>query len=407
MRTKYGHLTYCSNIHPGESWSEHFLQLKENLPLVRKNLSPNAPMGIGLRLGNEASLELIKPSNIYEFQTWLKNEGFYVFLINGFPYGNFHKTTVKENVYKPDWTTNERLDYTLRLFSILSQLLPKELEGGVSTPPISYQFFDITDFERKQRVRASTQNIIKILHHLIQVQMDTGQVLHLDMEPEPDGILGNVELWIQWYLDVLLPTALPEIQSKWGFTKEATEGKVKNHIRICLDVCHSAVSFEKNKTIVWLLKENLIQIGRIQISSALKAKFSKDPKPTLDLLSSFDEPTYLHQVIIQSEDGQLVSFSDLPYALLRGARPFEEWRIHFHVPVFLDSFGMLSSTQSELIEILNLQKDFFLTNSLEVETYTWGVLPKELQTPIVTSIIRELQWVKSILESETNLKVVE
>lgn len=398
MKTKYGHLTYCSNIHPGETWSDHFLQLKENLPIIRSKVSPQTPMGIGLRLSGEASFELIKPNIISEFQTWLTKEGFYVFLINGFPYGNFHKTTVKENVYHPDWATTDRLDYTIRLFSILSQLLPEGLEGGVSTPPISYQFFDKTDAERELRVKSATQNITEVLHHLIQIQKETGKILHLDIEPEPDGILGNVELWIHWFRDIFLPTALPEIQSQWGFTKEEAESIIRNHIRICLDVCHSAVSFEDNNTIVRLLRENFIKVGRIQISSALKVKFPEDPKPTLDSLKYFEEPTYLHQVVIQSKDGQLESFPDLPYALERDVKPFEEWRIHFHVPVFLDSYGLLSSTQSELVYLLNLQKEFNLTDALEVETYTWGVLPKELQTPITTSIIRELAWVKTILD---------
>lgn len=403
MKTKYGHLTYCSNIHPGETWSDHFLQLKENLPMIRANVSPNAPMGIGLRLSNEASLELIKPDIISEFQAWLTKEGFYVFLINGFPYGGFHNTAVKENVYHPDWATTDRLNYTLRLFSILSQLLPEGLEGGVSTPPISYQFFDKTDAERKQRVNSATQNITELLHHLIQIQMDTGKVLHLDIEPEPDGILGNVELWIRWYLDVFLPKSIPGIQSQWGFTKKIAESKVRDHIRICLDVCHSAVSFEENNTVVRLLRENSIKVGRIQISSALKVKFPENPKPTLDLLKHFEEPTYLHQVVIKSKDGQLESFPDLPNALQRDVKPFEEWRIHFHVPVFLDSYDLLSSTQSELVSLLNLQKELTFTNALEVETYTWEVLPKELQTPITTSIIRELFWVKSILDREINL----
>ncbi|TGM61446.1 metabolite traffic protein EboE [Leptospira vanthielii] len=405
MKTKYGHLTYCSNIHPGESWSDHFSHLQKNLPLVRADLSPDAPMGIGLRLANEASLELIKPEIITEFQTWLEREGFYVFLINGFPYGSFHKTAVKENVYKPDWATKERLDYTLRLFSILSQLLPAGIEGGVSTPPISYQFFDATDSDRKQRIAVATKHIINVLFHLIQIEKDSGKTLHLDLEPEPDGILGNVELWVQWFLDVFLPLVIPEIQTKWGLTKEVAEHTVRNHIRICLDVCHSAVSFEDNQTIVKLLKKNSIQVGRIQISSALKVVFSEQPKETMDFLVSFDEPTYLHQVVIRSDDGKLQSYPDLSQALQRGGKPFEEWRIHFHVPVFLDSYGLVSSTQKELVELLNLHKEFSITNSLEVETYTWGVLPKELQIPMAESIIRELQWVKKILESERSFGV--
>lgn len=398
MKTKYGYLTYCSNIHPGESWTDHFFHLKDNLPIIKQSISPEAPMGLGLRLANEASIELLDPKRMQEFKIWLEKECLFVFLINGFPYGGFHETTVKENVYKPDWVTKERYDYTLRLFSILSELLPQGIEGGVSTPPLSYQFFDDNDSERKQRIEKATKQIVAVLHHLVQIQKKTGHSLHLDIEPEPDGILGNVSLWVHWFLNVLLPLAIPELQTQWGFTKEVAEETIRNHIRICLDVCHSAVSFEDNQTIVRLLKENSIQVGRIQISSALKAEFLKQPEETLLLLSSFEEPTYLHQVVIQSEGSPLESYPDLNYAIQRGAKPSEEWRVHFHVPVFLDSYGLVSSTQKELVELLDLQKEFLFTNALEVETYTWGVLPKDLQIPMADSIIRELEWVKSVLD---------
>lgn len=404
MKTKYGHLTYCSNIHPGESWADHFLHLKKNLPSIRASVSPDSPMGIGLRIANEASLELIKPNVLAEFQSWLEGEGFYVFLINGFPYGGFHETIVKENVYNPDWATNERLEYTIRLFSILSQLLPKGMEGGVSTPPLSYQFFDTTDSERKLRIELATKQIVDVLLVLIEIQKNKGQTLHLDIEPEPDGILGNVKLWVDWFLEDFLPLAVEKIQNQTGFTNEMANHIAKKHIRLCLDVCHSAVSFEDNQAIIRLLSENSIQIGRIQISSALRVKFSNQTTETLDLIASFKEPTYLHQVVVKSANGELHSYPDLPEALLIGAKPSEEWRIHFHVPVFFDSYGLVSSTQKELKELLTIHKNSPITDALEVETYTWGVLPEELQIPMTESIIRELRWVKSILEIESNQK---
>ncbi|EKJ86323.1 hypothetical protein CLV96_3488 [Leptospira meyeri] len=403
MRTKYGHLTYCSNIHPGESWSDHFLQLKTNLPKIKQSTSPDAPMGLGLRLSNEASLELMNPRAMAELKDWLKKVDIYVFLINGFPYGGFHKTIVKENVYRPDWATKERFDYTLRLFSILSELLPQGLDGGVSTPPLSYFYFDSNESLRKDRISSATKQIVDVVIHLIQMKKNRGQNLHLDIEPEPDGILGNVELWVKWFLSDFLPIAVPRIQTVLGVDGEVAEQWAKDHIRICLDACHAAVSFEDNKNILSLLKTHSIQVGRIQISSALKINFLMETNSLLDLVSSFDEPTYLHQVVIQSEDKKLKSFPDLPQAIQNGEKQSAEWRVHFHVPVFLGSYGLFSSTQKELLELLNLQKQFLFTDALEIETYTWEVLPKGLQIPVSESIIRELQWVQSVLD-DNNLK---
>jgi hypothetical protein len=47
MRTTSGHLTYCTNIHTGESWQNHFYQINKNFPEIKKQLSPQKSMGIG------------------------------------------------------------------------------------------------------------------------------------------------------------------------------------------------------------------------------------------------------------------------------------------------------------------------------------------------------------------------
>ena len=68
------HLTYCTNIHAGESWEDHFAALRDNIPAVKKRLSPDKPFGIGLRLSHLASLELGKKTNVTDFRQWLEKE---------------------------------------------------------------------------------------------------------------------------------------------------------------------------------------------------------------------------------------------------------------------------------------------------------------------------------------------
>src|SRR5215217_7283681 len=150
MNTPYGHLTYCSNIHPGEKWADHFRTLQDNIPYIREQLAPGEPFGLGLRIANEASIELSKPEIIAEFKEWLQQQNVYVFVINGFPYGGFHNTVVKDNVHTPDWTTTDRRDYTIRLFNILAEILPADMHGGVSTPPLSYRLWWQTEDEKQE-----------------------------------------------------------------------------------------------------------------------------------------------------------------------------------------------------------------------------------------------------------------
>ncbi|TGL75642.1 metabolite traffic protein EboE [Leptospira jelokensis] len=403
MKTEFGHLTYCTNIHPGESWVDHFQELRIHLPLIKKEISPNQPMGIGLRLSNEASLSLIEENQLLEFQNWLEQESFYVIGINGFPYGGFHTDVVKEAVYQPDWSDQNRIEYTQRLFTILMELLPANEEGGVSTVPLSYLYFDTNVNDRNVRKSKSTEQIIQTLLTLIRIQKATGKTLHLDIEPEPDGMLGCFLDWVIWYTSDLLPAAFPVLMDEFGFDSQSAEEQTKNHIRLCLDVCHLAVTYEVNPFLFSELKRLGIKVGRIQVSSALKVKFQENVGELLHSLKPFDEKKYLHQVVAITKDGEKRSYRDLNLALDAGANRLDEWRIHFHVPIFLETYGTFLSTQEELKLVLTEHKKDHLSHILEVETYTWNVLPKNSQLPIDKSIIRELKWLRSFLESNSQI----
>ncbi|MGN7990136.1 metabolite traffic protein EboE [Pedobacter sp. 22226] len=389
MKLNSGHLTFCTNIYAGESWEAHFAVLKDSFPKLKGQLSPDAPMGIGLRLSNLASIELLEENHLTIFKQWLEDEGGYVFTMNGFPYGGFHHTRVKDQVHAPDWTTDDRVNYTLRLANILSQLLPDDMDGGISTSPLSYKPWFTNAEARKNATITATTNILKVAEGLHQIQEQSGKVIHLDIEPEPDGFLESGPEFIDWYEDVLLPAG-------------NDEALIKKHIRLCYDVCHFAIGYEPHTSIIKELQEKGIQIGKIQISAALKAKLpasSPERKTVLDQLSRFDEPTYLHQVIARKNDSTLLRYPDLADALAEGEDPaVEEWRAHFHVPIFVEDMGLIQSTQSDITEVLNLQKHHPFTNHLEVETYTWEVLPTALKAPLNDSIIRELAWVKTLLE---------
>lgn len=159
MITPFGHLTYCSNIHPGEKWDDHFKALQENIPYIRQQLSPGESFALGLRLANDASIELIKPERLTEFKSWLAENNVYITVINGFPYGGFHATRVKDDVHTPDWTTSDRVEYTKRLFTILSQILPENTEGGVSTPPLSYLLWWKTEEAKRNTIDIATSTL--------------------------------------------------------------------------------------------------------------------------------------------------------------------------------------------------------------------------------------------------------
>ncbi|MBC7743746.1 MAG: metabolite traffic protein EboE [Flavobacterium sp.] len=398
MLVDKSHLTYCTNIHSGETWTEHFAALKTSFPEIKNQVSPDKQMGIGLRLSHIASLELSKAENLREFQQWLNEHSAYVFTMNGFPYGGFHDTRVKDQVHAPDWTTHERVDYTIRLFNILKELLPNGVDGGISTSPLSYRHWFGKSSDELLNVRQiATLNILKVVEQLILIKHEKLQVLHLDIEPEPDGILETGIEFIEWFENELLPAGISMITEKFGFTFSEAEVILKNHVRLCYDVCHFAIGYEPHKEIIHQLELRGIKIGKIQISAAIKAQLTSDIKQRELLFaafSGFNEQTYLHQVVARRSDGAYIRYRDLPEALVDiNNLEVEEWRAHFHVPIFVEQFDVLYSTQNDIFEVLKIQNSKQLTTHLEVETYTWEVLPENLKIPLQDSIVRELKWV--------------
>ncbi|MFA4867044.1 MAG: metabolite traffic protein EboE [Pedobacter sp.] len=401
MKVNTGHLTYCTNIHAGKNWTEDFDNLQQNFPAIKQNVSPDQPLGLGLRLSNEASIQLSNPHYLLQLKQWLQQNEAYVFTMNGFPYGDFHRAIVKENVHTPDWTTQERKDYTIRLFHILKSLLPEGMDGGISTSPLSYRhwFKSSSDFEASKQT--ATLNIIEVVKILIEISKENNQLLHLDIEPEPDGMLETGTEFIDWFENDLLVLGIPLIANQFGCSDHDAEMLLKKHICLCYDVCHFAIGYESHEVVLTELEQKGIRVGKIQISAALKANLmgtTEDKGLIKTNFATFNEPTYLHQVVALKKDGSLIRYTDLPAALeAENDDDVLQWRSHFHVPISIQEIGLLQSTQEDIVKVLQLQKAKPFTNHLEVETYTWEVLPEQIKLPIAQSISNELNWVINAL----------
>lgn len=403
MQTSKGHLTYCSNIHSGETWKDHFDKLKENIPAIKQAISPLEPFGIGLRLAHSASLELRKQENLNAFVGWLNDNNCYVFTMNGFPYGNFHHSVVKDQVHAPDWLSPERVSYTIRLAQILAALLPDGIDGGISTSPLSYKYWHKAE-DLPGGFETATLNLLQVVDQLIRIKETTGKLIHIDIEPEPDGLLGDGKEFLQWYMQYLLPLGVPYLQDRYGFNEDIAASIIREHIQICYDICHFAVGFEDHAHMIEELRALGIKTGKIQISAALKAPIpshATDREQVAQAFGQFNEPVYLHQVVAKKTGGELLRYKDLGEALADIGHPgVQEWRAHYHVPLFISSYGVLQSTQKDIERVLAIQDQQPFTFHLEVETYTWEVLPPELRLPIADSIVREMLWVIQLMKRE-------
>ncbi|WP_033366203.1 metabolite traffic protein EboE [Mastigocladopsis repens] len=394
------HLTYCTNIHPGEEWSKVFANLKQYIPALKARLASEKSFGIGLRLADVATRELLQGNALAEFQSWLSEQDLYVFTLNGFPFGGFHWQVVKDQVYTPDWSKQERLDYTLRLVNILAQLLPSDMEGSISTLPLSYKpWFKGNQLFLASLTTSASLNIAQVVAQMARIKAETGKVLHIDLEPEPDGLIENAAEVVDYFQTHLLPIGGEYLAKHLGISQEAAEALLLEHVRVCYDTCHFAVEYENPVSVFKQFQAAGIQVGKIQISAALQVNIPTDIEQRRQVkqrLLPFAESTYLHQVIARDSNGRLHHYTDLEQALpdLEHTKA-SQWRIHFHVPIFIRDYQLFESTQDGISSVLDLLQKNPGCNHLEIETYTWEVLPQEMKLDLLASIQREYEWVLS------------
>jgi hypothetical protein len=256
--------------------------------------------------------------------------------------------------------------------------------------------------ERNEVLLKASLHLAEVAASLRRIEAATGKFMHLDIEPEPDGILENSDETIAFFRDWLIPIGCKYFEENHGLPKVEAQEIILRHIQVCYDVCHFAIVYEKPKDTFAKFEKAGINIGKIQISAALKVEVPASPmeRETLkEKLSQLSESTYLHQVVGKVSSGDIESYPDLPEAvrLLPNSKA-EEFRIHFHVPLFLKHYGYFSSTQNAIVEVLETISTKPVCRHLEVETYTWGVLTPELRIDLGQSIIRELDWVIQHLE---------
>jgi hypothetical protein len=325
-----------------------------------------------LRLSDLASRQLSEPRTLEAFRGWLRQHQCYVFTINGFPFGQFHGTKVKEEVYRPDWTDSNRLTYTNRLFDLLAQLVPEDVEGSVSTLPGSFKEFIRTE-EQRWRIR---EHLWQCIDHIDACSARHGRRLQLGVEPEPLGLFETSAEAVHFF---------QELEAH-----RPGDHRLRTFLGVNYDTCHLAVEYEEPEDVISTLQKDGIQISKIHLSSALKIVPDATSRAWLE---RFVDDVYLHQVVARTANGRLRRHRDLDVALLQPPGD-GEWRIHFHVPLHATGLAHGQTTASHLLSLLDIiAHQRYLCTHLEMETYTWEVLPDELRAKsVVDQLVGEYEW---------------
>lgn len=376
MRLGNSHLCYSLNVFPSElEVSKRIGHIGEKFNFIRQelDLGSNTPFALGFWSDAVFVEQMADPGNFELVKKLLSDNNFYVFTLNAFPYGQFHETPVKEKVYLPDWTTDQRTGFTCRAADFLATILPAETPGSISTLPGGYKKALLesgSDFAEK-----IAENLCRVARHLAQLAEEKGTHICLGIEMEPDCIWETPAEFIQFFEQYL-----------------SADEIARDFIGVCYDTSHQElVGGVPGEGLQKLLAAG-IKIAKIQLSSALKtAELTADD---FAALQPFSDPVYLHQTRVFDDGGDLLEkFKDIPVET--GDAANGHLVSHFHLPIFCaDLPGTISAANAELLAVIEqLNKTPEICSNLEIETYTYNVLPESLTSgSIENNIAKEYQW---------------
>lgn len=390
-----GHLTYSTLVHPGDTWDEMRASLETYVPEVKRRFCPNGPMGVSLRISGASEQQLTADSaERAQLKAFLDENDLYVYTVNAFPHGPFKGELVMENVYEPDWTTDERAEYTMNIATILTEITPPEIEPTIQTAPLAFRPKVVDD----SYVRRFTENLLRVIAHLMDIERDSGRRIKLALEPEPACYLESIPETVEYFQTHIYTTeaAMRVAELSGQPLAEVFQG-LRRHLGVVFDICHQSVAFEDIGADLRMLVDAGIPIYKLQEAAALNVPEVDDEIVTE--LKRFTDTIYLSQTT-QVRDGEVTRYLNLSdaiaaYELDPGPRA---WRTHFHVPVFLDDLGPFGTTRSGIDDALDFHARTPLSTHLEIETYTWDVLPQHLKTGDITEyVVRELEYVRGRL----------
>lgn len=394
---------YCTNVHAGPNLTEAKENLIRYACRVREQVHSAGKLPVGLWLAEQAATDLLA-DGVEPFREWLSTQQLIPYTFNGFPQKDFHQSVVKHAVYEPTWLEPERLRFTEDLAVVLAELLPEGGVGSISTLPLGWPHQD-WDAGRLQQAAANLRLVAAKLHAIYEEQ---GKEIVLAIEPEPGCVLDTAEKIVRFFREYLFAGS--------------DEIHARRHLTVCHDMCHSAVMWESQAGALQLYLEAGIRVGKVQVSSAVHVPWDRCEQDAQrhkmwSQLAEFNEPKYLHQVTRGEPDaaGQIQRI-EMEEDLSLGLEKWEEvtkrqnpWRVHFHVPIYLEEFGALETTRSDIeaaTRFLEAHRQTVMpggcwfTGHYEVETYAWPVLPQGLQVEdLSTGIANELEYFKQQLAS--------
>jgi len=391
-----GHLTYSTLVHPADNWEQLYNSLTTYLPKVKARIAGNKAFGVCIRLSASSAETLVNsPAERAKLKKFLDDNDMYIYTANAFVYGHFKGDKVKEQVYEPDWRTEERSSYVMKVADILADVCPAGIAPSIQTSPLGFK----PRVTGPDVVNSYTDHVLRVVAHLIALEDKTGRTVQLALEPEPYCFLETTDETIAYFRDHLYSGAAVEKLAKLAHVPIAeANAALRRHLGIVYDICHQAVEFENITESLQKLVDAGVPVFKLQEAAALH--IPQVTQAAVDTLKKYAKTIYLTQTL-EKQNGKInkyLNVDDAIAAFEKSPGGEREWRTHIHVPVFIDDLGQFRTTRFAIEDALRFHKQKPLSRHLEVETYTWDMLPESAKSnDIVDYICRELEWVKGQL----------
>ena len=390
-----GHLTYSTLVHPGDDWEQMWESLTTYVPKVKARIAHNQRFGVSLRLSANSAQTLVRSAaERAKLKKFLDDNDMYLYTVNAFPYGAFKGTVVKEQVYEPDWRSEERTRYTMNVADVLADVCPADVAPSIQSAPLGFKPRVTGD----DVVASYTDHVLRVATHLVELEARSGRTVTLALEPEPYCFLETTDETVDYFTRHLYSGAAAEALARLAHIPiSEAHVALRRHVGVVFDICHQAVEFENIAESLQKLVDAGIPIFKLQEAAALH--MPQVTQSIVDTLRRYAKTIYLTQTV-EKKNGKLTRFLNLEDAFAAWEKDPgpREWRTHFHVPVFLEDLGPFRTTRFAIEDALRFHKLKPLSRQLEIETYTWDVLPDNLKTgDIVDYVCRELDWVRGQL----------
>src|SRR6516162_11514802 len=237
-----GHLTYSTLVHPGDTWEDMWHSLTTYVPRVKERISPKEPFGISLRLAAASAERLVSDKKERDkLKKFLADNDMYLYTVNAFPYGPFKGRIVKEQVYEPDWRSDERTQYTINVAEILGDVAPEGLAPSIQSAPLGFK----PRVTGPDVVESYTEHVLRVVAHLVGIEARTGKTVTLALEPEPHCFLETTDETIDYFTKHLYTGRSAERLAKLtSIPVSDAIGALRRHLGIVFDIGHQAVGFE-------------------------------------------------------------------------------------------------------------------------------------------------------------------